>query len=61
MATMLKDPPIATNVKVRIIMYKALTFRKEINIKEEGYCSIIEKDFGNVYIDDKFLFEYTIK
>jgi hypothetical protein len=31
---MLKDPPIATNVKVKIIIYKALTFRNEKNIKE---------------------------
>lgn len=32
MASMLKDPPIATNVKVKIIIYKALTFRNENNI-----------------------------
>ena len=29
MASMLKDPPIATNVNVKIIIYKALTFRNE--------------------------------
>jgi len=34
MASMLKDPPIATNVIVRIIIYRALTFRKEKDIKD---------------------------
>jgi len=29
---MLKDPPIATNVKVKIIIYRALTFRNEKEI-----------------------------
>lgn len=49
---MLKDPPIATNVKVRIIIYNALTFRNEPKIIRKGHCCIIEKDYGSVNIND---------
>ena len=31
---MLKDPPIAINVKVKIIIYRALTFRNEKEIQD---------------------------
>jgi hypothetical protein len=34
MTSMLKDPPIATNVKVKIIIYRALTFRNEKEIQD---------------------------
>ena len=58
---MLKDPPLATNVKVKIIIYNALTFRNEAKFIRKGNCCILEKDLGNVYIDDFFTFEYTTK
>ena len=42
-------------------MHKALTFRNETEFIKKGNCCILEKDWGNVYIDDRFTFEYTIK
>ena len=42
-------------------MHKALTFRNEAKFIRKGNCCILEKDWGNVYIDDSFTFEYTTK
>lgn len=60
-SSILKDPPIATNVTVRIIIYTALTFRNESKILKKGNCCILEKDLGSVNIGDEFTFEYTTK
>ncbi len=56
---MLSKTIIATNVVVKVLLHKALTFRNELLLGENQ--SILIKDMGNVTADDVFTIEYDLK
>lgn len=57
----LSERLLATNVVVKVIIHKALTFRNEDEIHISQNKTTLTKDIGNATKDTAITFEYTVK
>ena len=60
-ANIMSAPIIATDVKMKVYLHKAMEFRNEEEELLNEKKNIFTKDYGNVTADSEHMFEYKVK